>query len=438
MMRDAIRKFFALGPVAGIFTIAALLPFERIGSFSIAGANVRPSQIVLVLTMLATTRAAFHRRMEIGWRQPEILALLAFFAACALSLINAENLGRSLMILAFTAFTAMLALLMPDLIRTPEQAKTLRSIIYISAAVVGLFGLWQFTADMAGLPALLTGLRPQYTKAILGFTRVQSTSLEPLYFADYLLLPMGLAIAHLLSGADRKTTWRLGALLIVLFIDLVLTASRGGYGGFAATVVIILWMLRKKLPALKRFAVIAAVGVAAVILALSLLGSYSVTTPDSLSGTFLRHIGTLTDGAAFAERVDTFNGALRAFALHPWIGIGIGGYGPFMATYPHVQPEAGWPIVNNETLELLAEVGILGLAAFVMFIILVFRQGFRTGPAGSEPIRIGVLAALAGMMVQYQTFSTLYIMHVWFTIGLVLALTSRTHRDILQPRNTSE
>jgi len=26
------------------------------------------------------------------------------------------------------------------------------------------------------------------------------------------------------------------------------------------------------------------------------------------------------------------------------------------------------------------------------------------------------------MLVQYQTFSTLYVMHIWFTIGLLLAV----------------
>jgi len=75
-----------------------------------------------------------------------------------------------------------------------------------------------------------------------------------------------------------------------------------------------------------------------------------------------------------------------------------------------------------------------------MFIAAVLRAG-AAEPQGSDPsdpreaVRIGALAALIGMLVHYQTFSTLYIMHVWFTIGLILALTGRVRSDTVRPEN---
>lgn len=78
-------------------------------------------------------------------------------------------------------------------------------------------------------------------------------------------------------------------------------------------------------------------------------------------------------------------------------------------------------IVNNETLELLSETGVIGLAAFLLFLIVLFRENTDHHADDAEPIRTACIAALLGMLAQYQTFSTLYIMHVWFTIGLLLA-----------------
>lgn len=405
-----------------VLLIAALLPFERLGAITLGGINIRPSQIVLLAALVVASRMALHGRLHF----PKQLAacglwLAAFFAVASLSLFNSENFSRSLLVLAFTAFTATLAWLLPAFVNLLQVHQIdesffprVRNVILLSAAVVGVFGLWQFFADMSGAPAWLTGLKPAYMKSILGFTRVQSTALEPLYFADYLLLPMGLAIAWLVSGAPRKTAIRLYALLAVLFANLLLTASRGGYAGFAAMILAIAWMERRRLAVMRRMLVASILGAVAVVVGLFMLGNV-----------FLTHVSTLTDGAGVVERQETFRGALDAFALHPFIGVGIGGYGPFVSTSADIRPDAGWPIVNNQILELLAETGLLGLLAFAGFVIMVLKRGSQESDPGTNVIRIGALAAFIGILVQYQTFSTLYVMHVWFTIGLILAISAR-------------
>ena len=151
-------------------------------------------------------------------------------------------------------------------------------------------------------------------------------------------------------------------------------------------------------------------------------------TPGTLADTFVKHVSTLTDGAAFVERLQTFNSGFEAFRLHPFLGVGIGGYGPFVASISHLKPDAGWAIVNNEPIELLAETGLIGLALFIAFLFAAFRAGTQ-GSDPSDPtveaVRIACVAALVGMIVQYQTFSTLYVMHIWFTIGLMLAAAGR-------------
>ncbi|MEK7546071.1 MAG: O-antigen ligase family protein [Patescibacteria group bacterium] len=429
--------------VTALIAVAALLPFERLGGFDVAGFNVRPSQVALAAAWLffactVLRHVSQNGTWTISWRRPAFLALAGFFAAAGLSLLNAENFERSLVVLGFTIFTASLAFLMPNALHA-EDLPRVRKVVLIAAALVGLFGLWQFVGDMLGAPTWMTGLRSTYSRAILGFTRVQSTAAEPLYFANYLLLPVALAGAWLLHAPESRTSRLLIVLLGLLTLCIFLTSSRGGWLGLGVTALALLWLERRRLKDWKPLASGLGVGLAALALGVFLLGRFFSPTLSSVPETFFRHVTTITDGAAFDDRTRTMSAALDAWKRHPWIGVGYGGYGPYVAASAFSAPDAGWPIANNETLELLAETGIIGLATFLIFLFTLFREAASSGRRGrvpaeyplvrsgdaAEAVRVACLAALLGMLAQYQTFSTLYIMHVWFTAGLLLATLTR-------------
>lgn len=410
-----------------LILVGALLPFERIGGFTLAGFNVRLSQVVLAAAWALFLHAAFLGRVRAEWRRPSYLALAAFFAAAGLSLVNADNLKRSLAVLAFTLFTASLAFLLPQIVRDERSFARMRKAVLISAALVSLFGLWQFAADMLGAPLWLTGLRETYARAILGFTRIQSTAAEPLYFADYLLLPIALCGAWLARGTEAKITRGLSLLLGVMLVDVFLTSSRGGWLGLGVTAIVLGWLERRRLSDWRPLLRGAAISLAALALGVLLLGRFFSPTGQTVPEIFFQHVTNVTGGAAYDDRAQTVSAALDAWRRHPWIGVGFGGYGPFVSPFPFAAPDSGWPIVNNETLELLAETGLVGLLAFAVFLWTLFGEALRarkhdgTQDDARSAVRSACLAALCGMLAHYQTFSTLYIMHVWFTIGLLLA-----------------
>ena len=404
-----------------VIAIAALLPFERVGAFSAAGVNIRPSQIALLLAWLLFARLWLLGRMKLEWRRGSLIALAGFFAAAGLSLLNAEHLARSLVVIAFTIFTASLALLLPTALKEERDFRHVRMALLASAALMSLFGLWQFVGDMLGAPTWMTGLRETYSRAILGFTRVQAASAEPLYFANYLLLPIALSGAMLLETAGRKARFWLSLLLTAMLLNVLLTSSRGGWLGCAVTAGALLWMERRRLRDSRPVARIGAIIALAAGTGVLLLGSFFSPSRATVTETFFQHVTTLTDGAAYDDRARTIGAAWEAWRQHPWIGVGYGGFGPFVSTFTFAKPDAGWPIVNNETIELLAETGIVGLVAFVLFLFAVMREASKKQEGDAETVRIACVAALLGMLAQYQTFSTLYIMHMWFTIGLLLA-----------------
>ena len=129
-----------------------------------------------------------------------------------------------------------------------------------------------------------------------------------------------------------------------------------------------------------------------------------------------RDVDPVRGAAGILEQIESTAAGLMQKHVVSRIGVGFGGYGPFVSPLPFSKPDAGWPIVNNETIELLAETGVVGLTAFVVFLAAVFWSA----RGRKDAVTVACVAALLGMLAQYQTFSTLYIMHVWFTVGLLL------------------
>jgi putative inorganic carbon (HCO3(-)) transporter len=326
--------------------------------------------------------------------------------------------------------------IIPNLVKQKEHLDKIVKIIIFSCFIVSLFGLYQFLGDVAGLPSNLTGLREHYTSKVFGFPRIQSTCLEPLYFANYLLIPISLCLA-LLSRKKEKFRFAIKPLYLVLIlgiasINLILTLSRGGYLGFVTVVLLSLIIFFKSFFTWKKvliFILIASVAFISVYYFLKLAGK------EKAIETFLTQATNITQGPSVVERTSTYEAAWKLFQEHPWLGIGVGNFGPVYSKQSQIIPEKiGWPIVNNEFLEILAETGIFGFLSFLaLLVVLIFYsiQAIRkTQDNYLKTVLIALLVAFCGILVQYQTFSTLYIVHIWFLVGLMIATGNLAFKEI--------
>lgn len=398
------------------------LPFERFGAFEAAVGTIRASQLFAffaILGLLFQLPEALKRLR----RLPVLAPLLVFFAIVLLGTPASLNVDRTVAVVLLTAFTALFGLSVPLFITSQERLRTVVTVLLVSAALVSVFGLFQFFGDLVGWPTTVTGLREQYTKDVFGFPRVQSTALEPLYFANFLLLPLGIVFSLFLAQRTRESPWFLG--LVALFaVNVVLTVSRGGYLATALTLGVIAIISFRRFMRLRVLLplAIAAIVVAMLVPRLLQTGDVERTNLD----VFTTHIRNVFYGASYNERIETFEAAVDAWRTSPWVGIGLGSFGPFIAQHPLVEPDGGWRIVNNEFLELLAETGVFGFFAFCFFLWLILLTGMRSlsasHPSFRRAVGLGMLAATIGIIAQYQTFSTLYIMHVWFAFGMVFAV----------------
>lgn len=135
-------------------------------------------------------------------------------------------------------------------------------------------------------------------------------------------------------------------------------------------------------------------------------------------------------------RLQAFGQAIEAWETSPLVGIGLGNFGPYIKHYPVEKPDAGWDIVNNEYLELLAETGMLGLGSVLLLLIVIFSRSLTAYRAANDEyfraVLVGLTAALVAIFAQYIFFSTFYIIHIWVLFGLIVGVQNL----ILKPTST--
>lgn len=408
-------------PMWGIYLLVFFLPFERIGSYDLAGITIRISQVVALLAIMAWFFRGLNLKSFKLRPQPIFWPVLIFLTTNALAITNSPNPERSLKVWFFTFFTISIAVLLPNIIRHQDQIPRLIKIMCVSLFLVTSFGIFQFIGDIINLPTSITGLRQQYTKEILGFPRVQSTALEPLYFANYLLIPLCLLISLLLSKTNKIKPLYLIILIGLGGINLVLTVARGGYIAFAGCLFLLIIIYFKKLFNLRNI-IYALLAVLIIYFGANYFLDFNI---EGAREKFFSHTTNLFTGASYSERVNTIDKAYIAFSEHPFIGIGPGSFGPYVSYHPLIEPADGYLIVNNEYIELLAETGLCGLLLFIIILLIIIIRSIKAIMLCQDKfikaLLVGLLIALIGILVQYNTFSILYIMHFWVCIGLLIA-----------------
>lgn len=410
-----------------------VLPFERIPSVNVAGITLRMSLFVGVAIIIRTLYLLYKKKIRFHLFTPyKILAI--FLLWLVLIIPESINLKRAVMVVAYDTYAISLCVSITLLYKKKFLQPMIKALLG-GAVVVSLFGLYQYFGDILGLPMHYTGLREQYTYGLFGFPRVQSTALEPLYFASYLLLPTMVVIGMLLTRTKLgklQDRWLLAALTLFSLI-IFLTVSRGAFYGYLFALIITYAFCL-----IRRYATMKRVGWVSLAILIGFIGSwlmiqYLNKNPTEL---FTKKRGTEVYSEQITKTTINDSGDDRAIArknaitilknehIAIVIGIGPGQYGPYMMNNT-TDINGGWTIINNLPLELWVELGMIGLLLFVWFVAYIFIAGVKTLSQTDTLVRavmIGLLGYLLAEAVQYQAFSTLYVTHIWIAIALMLSI----------------
>ncbi len=411
-----------------IVALVFSLPFERLPTFELYNVTVRFSLAIGLIIIIRTLYLLFSKKLKFNLKSYHKVIIL-FLVWIMLLIPESINIKRAVEVVAFTGFTIALALSVSQLFKSKYIKPIIYSII-ISSLFVAAFGLYQYFGDIFGLPISVTGLRDRYTWSVFGFPRIQSTALEPLYLASYIFLPFSVALMLTIIKNKILSIKQSSILLFIYSFIIFLTVSRGGaYGLVAIVVLTALFSVFHKLSSPKKI-ILAIVLIIAGSLASLVLINYlnkppsDFTAGKSGAGAYIKHIADtgLEGGDLRAQSRSVAISLIDSNKSSLVVGIGPGQFGPYVQNNTSIQ--GNWTIINNLTLELLLETGLIGLGLVLAFFVMIVLNGLKLAQTLKDKNTIIFLLVLCaffiGQAIQYQTYSTLYIVHIWVAAGLLM------------------
>jgi O-antigen ligase len=207
--------------------------------------------------------------------------------------------------------------------------------------------------------------------------RAISTSTDPNVLGGLLILITTLTTAQLFARRPLLPRPLLGAMVVTDALCLYLTYSRGSMAGLVAGLGLLALVRYRRLVPL-----------------MVLAGGLLLLLPQAQD--YVQHFveGIQLQDLATLMRLGEYKDALILISRHPWIGVG------FVST-----PESSLYIgVSMVYLLIAEEMGLIGLAAFLLIVGLFFRQVWVAWPTvreheGLEAILLGLATAVAGILV---------------------------------------
>lgn len=362
---------------------------------------------------------------------PALWGLLALLTALSLSALQAVDLGEALLEMIKWGQVALVLLVVPTML--PAQgSQWLVAALILAALGQALLGLYQF----------IFRIGPDWFIIMGGFMRASGSFGQPNPFAGYLgvTLPVALslllwAIGELWRRPGRNASLWVGYTLAatgLIAAGLVASWSRGGWLGAALGCGAVI-LLRS------RRALLAGVAAGLLLLIGGLVGTLSPQlVPPSISqrlGGLPAFFGVgdvlsqpVTDANfSIIERLAHWVAAVRMWERSPWLGVGPGNYA---VVYPEVnlprwQEALGH--AHNIYLNVLGESGLIGLAAFLLFWVIVFGwlgqrlyRAHQHKDRWSAALIIGVIGVLLHLSL-HNFFDNLFVQGIQIHVALWLA-----------------
>ncbi len=406
--------------------LVGLLPLHTV--FLSAWISWKPYLVVVAVLAVWDVVDGVHSRRW-PWHRALSIVVGVFLGVVLIGWPDAEFLSRFLRLYLALVVGALVLLITERSLRSSSMLDRMLRVVFWTGAAMGVTALI-FTIISTTSPAVLDAInnlpgvyrvtKPAYLDE--GFIALTNWHQDPGYAAAWANLWLGLSLAAVARGVGTKRVWVDGAVLGGLMFAVVMAFSRTGWLtlliGVPATVAILArhrWSDRRFLA--RR------VGAGVLVTAVLVAGVAVIDRPDvggdvgtefsfrltqgwnvlaSITGLFERNERFQDAFNVSEERADVWPDYVRMFEQHPIFGVGlsVGWQTESIGQEPH-----------NLFLELLAETGLVGMAAFALVLVMVLRRG--KGAAGY----IALLIAFLPSMTQTVLFEPTW----WFAAGLLMA-----------------
>ncbi len=401
---------YLVAAILGVIGIALILYDVKLGLMAaVFLLPFLPDELILLFMFFLI--AVYMYKQSFGEYIPLTKAtidmpIVLFFIIITIATITSINFIGSFRDLAIHMGGLCFAFVMMNTVKTKEDFNKIYTLLVFSAAIVALYGLYQY---VVGVEIEAAWLDVENNPGIR--TRVYSVFYNPNILAEYLIFTIPLSVSLLwYSKKLHKKIIFLGTTAVTT-LALVLTLSRGGWLGFAFSALIFILLVEK------RFLL--------SIIPITIGGVLFL--PDVILNRILS-IGNLRDSSN-AYRI-TMWGITTEIIQDNWIaGVGFG-HLPFKQTFETYIRTMPIFHSHNTYLQTAAELGIPGLIAFLFFLFVLFKYGIiKLIKNNDKYIRImgaGVISALGGVLLHGFVENVLYlpkiILTFWILVSFILTL----------------
>jgi len=364
------------------------------------------------------------------------LPLLSFIAICGLSLIWSNNFFISLKELPLFIAGPCLYFVVTNNIYKERQVNHILNVLIFIGTLFGIYGIFQYN-DME----IFT-----FWQGNVGRQRVFGLFGNVNYFAEYLIVPLSIAVPLFLVTKNRIRKILLLIGILTMGLTLIFTFTRGSYLGFGVAVIFMffLFLLSRGKSFIKENKNIFIIVLIVIIIFTCLL---TIPTPLNKPGTTISKlkervsITKLGTEFSFGRRIAIWKFTGMMIKDRPLLGSGIGTFkyntlryqanffeqGDNRSLYPHGFADKA----HNEYLQLWAELGIVGLAIFLWFMIAYFYRGIKYLKKEKneylQGIVIGLMASVMAVLVDalfgFPFHLPATIVLFWLAIGLTMVIT---------------
>lgn len=376
----------------GVFLFTLILyfrPYEL--SPSLAWLSSSAFWIALVtIAIFLPTQLGLEGNLTAPTREVKLVLLLTLAAFISIPFA----LSPATAWISFTEYlkVVMIFVVMVNVVRTEKRLKALLLATLGASCLLSLAALNDYRLGHLGLEG----------KRISGAIGGMFANPNDLALHLVTLAPLAIGLLFATRSILIKFLYAVCASLVVLAI--VATFSRGGLLGLAATGLVLAFKLAPKLRIL----------VATLFVAL-LLGSLAIAP-----GAFRERLFTTRDASA-QSRTDDLKRSTYLAIRHPVFGIGMNNY-----VYYSNQGKA----THNAYTQVAAEIGIAGLAFYVLFLTAPLRPLRRIERETLHEkkgrrihyLSIGVQAAIIGYMVCSFFASVAYLWYIYYLVAYGVCL----------------
>ena len=431
-------------------------PLERIPSLDTALGTLKVSHLLvaagyyfLALLILKKDRKLLSVKVH-----PVTWWVFGFYVFSAPGIYFVQNFNRFLVVYVAVFLSFSTLLFITHFLQ--DSFRVLCALLAMNILIL-FFSIYQFIADMAGLPATVSTVKPLFQKHVFGIPRLHATFNEPSYFANGLILPVvgylillarKIPIARELPGLQKKGGYLLDqkfyagtyALLLLLFAAaFVLTLAKSAW--LVAPVILVplhIWLIAKGyLPGF--FVRVLTTG---GIVSLLVIFFLAPLPGNFVNETYTHALKTLSGrSATVAERSIYFQAAADHIAKRPLTGIGPGQFGTvagdninfrfeqirdYALQQEQLRRNNKEVIVFNVYAEVWLEYGLGGFIAFlgiVLYALLLVGKGlWRTTLPAMTRAQLTLLICglyLAFSLLQWNYISPLYVNPIFIALGLI-------------------